>query len=94
VRPHDSRENEIGLILKPGQKGAKALVERYGDDFVCVRYRYDEASRTRIKTVELIVARKVLPPSPRKIHDDDVVPGRVAYGEMDLGKMGVPGTLY
>jgi hypothetical protein len=75
------------LKLKPGQKGTKALVERYGDDFVCVRYRYDEATRTRIKTVELIVERKVLPPSPRKIHDDDVVPVRIAYGETELGKM-------
>jgi hypothetical protein len=75
------------LKLKPGQKGTKALVEKYGDDFICVRYRYDEATRTRIKTVELIVERKVLPPSPRKIHDDDVVPVRIAYGEMELGKM-------
>jgi hypothetical protein len=43
------------LKLKPGQKGTKALVEQYGDALVCVRYRYDEASRTRIKTVELII---------------------------------------
>jgi hypothetical protein len=25
--------------LKPGQKGTKKLVERYGDALVCVRYR-------------------------------------------------------
>ena len=43
------------LKLKPGQKGTKALTEKYGEDFVCVRYRYDEPSRTRIKTVEIIV---------------------------------------
>lgn len=43
------------LKLKPGQKGTKAMVEKYGDALVCVRYRYDEASRTRIKTMELIV---------------------------------------
>ena len=53
------------LKLKPGQKGTKALVEKYGDDFVCVRYRYDEARRTRIKTVELILERKQLPPSAK-----------------------------
>jgi hypothetical protein len=45
------------LKLKPGQKGTKALVEKYGDALVCVRYRYDETSRTRIKTVELIVKK-------------------------------------
>jgi len=41
------------LKLKPGQKGTKALSEQYGDALICVRYRYDEVSRTRIKTVEL-----------------------------------------
>ena len=54
------------LNLKPGQKGTKALVEKYGEALVCVRYRYYEASRTRIKTVELIVEKKVLPPAPKK----------------------------
>jgi len=76
------------LKLKPGQKGTKALVETYGDALVCVRYRYDEASRTRIKTVELIVEKKDLPPSRQKaIQDDTLVPLRIAYGEAALGKM-------
>ena len=35
-------------------------MEKYGDALVCVRYRYDEASRTRINTVELIVEKKEL----------------------------------
>ena len=38
---------EARLKLKPGQNGTKRLVEKYGDALVCVRYRYDEASRTR-----------------------------------------------
>jgi hypothetical protein len=46
------------LKLKLGQKGTKALVEKYGDDLVCIRYRYDEASRTRIKTVELVSGKE------------------------------------
>jgi hypothetical protein len=75
------------LKLKPGQKGTKALVEKYGDDLVCVRYRYDEASRTRIKTVELVVEKKELPPSRQKIAEDAVVPVRIAYGAKELGKM-------
>jgi hypothetical protein len=76
------------LKLKPGQKGTKALVEKYGDDFVCVRYRYDAASRTRIKTVEIVVERKQLPPSENnKIADDTLVPVQIAYGEKNLGKM-------
>lgn len=63
-RSHDSREAErrmkTRLELQPGQKGAKALVERHDEDFVCVRYRDDEMSRTRIKAVELVVERKAL----------------------------------
>ncbi len=75
------------LKLKPGQKGTKALVEKYGDALVCVRYRYDEASRTRIKTVELIVEKKELPARRQKVTDDVLVPVRIAYGERELGKM-------
>ena len=78
------------LKLKPGQKGTKALLEQYGNALVCVRYRYDEASRTRIKTVELIVEKKALTPSRKqkqKIEDETLVPVRIEYGEKQLGKM-------
>ena len=78
------------LKLKPGQKGTKSLLEKYGDALVCVRYRYDEASRTRIKTVELIVDKKELTPSRKqqqKIEDETLVPVRIEYGERQLGKM-------
>jgi hypothetical protein len=43
------------LTLRPGQRGTKKLLEQYGDRLVCVRYRYDERTGKRIKTVELIV---------------------------------------
>jgi len=43
------------LILKPGQKGTGRLVNIYGDRLICVRYRYDEKRRKRLKTVELLV---------------------------------------
>lgn len=75
------------LHLKPGQKGTKALVEKYGDALVCVRYRYDEESRTRIKTVELIVEKKELPIVTKRIKDETPVPVKIVYGETELGKM-------
>src|SRR6185369_2194979 len=75
------------LKLKPGQKGTKALVEQYGDDLVCIRYRYDEASRTRIKTVELVVEKKQLPPQAQNVADEALVPVQIAYGEKNLGRM-------
>lgn len=75
------------LKLKPGQRGTKALVEQYGDALVCIRYRYDAASRTRIKTVELIVEKKQLPSSKRGIKDKEIVPVQISYGEKQLGRL-------
>ncbi len=40
--------------LKPGQKGTKELVTRFGPSLLLVRYRYDEDRREHLKTVELI----------------------------------------
>ena len=75
------------LKLKPGQKGTKALVEKYGDALVSVRYRYDEATRTRIKTVELIVEKKKLASPKNKIEDEALVPVQIAYTETSLIRM-------
>ncbi len=44
--------------LKPGQKGTKELLTRFGPSLLCVRYRYDEGRRERLKTVELVVERR------------------------------------
>lgn len=45
----------VRLVRRPGQHGTRAYVEQYGDRLVCVRYRYDEGTRRRYKTVEIIV---------------------------------------
>ena len=66
------------LKLKPGQNGTKALVKKYGEALYCVRYRYDAASHTRIKTVELIVEKKVIPIKPQKSESDALVPVQIA----------------
>jgi len=49
---------EIRTVRKPGEKGTRALMQKYGERLVCIRYRYDPASRKRYKTVELIVAEE------------------------------------
>src|SRR5512140_3980783 len=64
---------------RPGQKGTKKLTAEFGDALVCVRYRYDEASCTRIKTVELIVERTSWQPPPKKYSDNDLVPVRIGF---------------
>jgi len=58
--------------LKPGQAGTKALLSRYGASLLCVRYRYDQATRERLKTVELVVQRSsrraaTVPPAARTV---------------------------
>ena len=66
--------------LKPGQKGTKRLVEKYGDALLCVRYRYDKTRGVRLKTVELVVEERELNPSAR-FGDKDIVSITVAYSE-------------
>jgi hypothetical protein len=50
--------NQQGMIVKttlrPGQKGTKRLVEKYGERLLCVRYRYDTEASKRYTTVELL----------------------------------------
>lgn len=50
----DKAHWKVKLVLLPGQKGTAQAYEQFGEDLVCVRYRYDEQG-FRIKTVELIV---------------------------------------
>lgn len=68
--------------LKPGQKGTKSLVEKYGDALLCVRYRFDPDRGVRLKTVEIIVEEKHCKPAQRR--GDDLVPVIVAYTEKAL----------
>ncbi len=72
------------LILRPGQRGTKQLVAKYGDSLICVRYRYDTQRQKRYKTIELIVSEvDWIPPAPAP---DTIVAIRVAWGEADLGR--------
>jgi hypothetical protein len=66
--------------LKPGQKGTKRLVEKFGDSLLCVRYRYDENRGVRLKTVEIVVEEKPWKTSLR-YRDEDVVKIIVAFTE-------------
>lgn len=81
-RSPKSPARRVRLHLKPGQKGTKQLLARYGDRFICVRYRYDAQRKKRFKTVELIVAeRDWEPPLPRFAHDQ-VVGLRVPFAHV------------
>lgn len=45
----------VRLVRRPGQHGTKTYMEQYGDKLVCVRYRYDQATKRRYKTIEIVV---------------------------------------
>ena len=74
------------LILKPGQRGTKSLISKYGDDLVCVRYRYDPKTRQRLKTIELIIERKEWEPPPEKFSAETLVALKIEGYETELRK--------
>jgi hypothetical protein len=81
---------ETRVTLKPGDKGTKRMVERFGERLICVRYRYDLARKMRYKTVELIIEE--VPWTPRMDAPDGaplrrppaLVGVRVQYPEAEL----------
>ncbi len=78
------------LKLLPGQRGTKKLIQTYGDQLVCVRYRYDEERKKRYKTVELIVDEIpwVRNNGQAKLKgsliSDKIVSVKIEYGERDI----------
>ena len=72
----------VRLKLKPGQRGTKHLLKQYGKRLFCVRYRYDEKSRKRYTTVELIEAEE--PWNPVIFKHDSIVRVKIDFDEVDL----------
>lgn len=77
---------ETRLTLRPGMPGTKRLLDQYGDRLICVRYLYDEATSTCLKTVELVVEKAPWVGKPRKPRrqDHDMVAVRIAWDEWEL----------
>jgi len=76
--------NETRLILKPGQRDTKQLMEKVGDALVCGRLRYDAKLRQRLKTIELIVESADWTPPPPQYTADCMVPLRIEGYETEL----------
>lgn len=75
---------KIRLILKAGQRGTKHLVKKYGEDLLCVRFRYDPKLRQRLKTVELIVERTEWNPPRSWYTAETLVPLRIEAADMPM----------
>lgn len=43
---------QIRTVRKPGNKGTQALMQKYGERLVCIRYRYHPTQKKRFKTVD------------------------------------------
>lgn len=74
---------QIKATLRPGQNGTKRYAAQYGDQLICVRYRYDHQRHKRITTVELAVDEKDWLPGTL-IPNDQLVFVRIGYGEAEL----------
>jgi hypothetical protein len=67
-----------------GKAGTKKWVEKYGDDLVCVRYRYDTDQKWMTKTIELKVDDRPWEQKRGRIPANKSVAIRVDFREMDL----------
>jgi len=80
------RRMKTRLNLKPGQKGTGKLSAQYG----CVRYRYDEERKKRLKTVELIIEETDWEPkvAEKAVNERTTLIAcvRVKWGEKDLAR--------
>jgi hypothetical protein len=77
---------KIKRILQPDQPGTKKLVERYGDNLLCVRYRYDNEKMTMFKTIEIIIDRRPWQPGLKEPHKNKLVNLHIAYNDMSARK--------
>lgn len=73
--------------LIPGEAGTKRWIEKYGEDLLCVRYRYDEKHKRKITTVEIIADKGIWEKNPQKIPKSKIMRIRVDYGEISLAKL-------
>ena len=73
------------LTLKPGQNGTFKELKKYGGRLLVVRYRYDEARRVRMKTVELVEDEVVwVPTVPPDRDPSEFVFVRIGFHEVEL----------
>lgn len=73
---------KVLAVRKPGQKGTKKLMAKYGSRLRCVRYVYDRLTGDRLKTVELVQLISSLEPCDLK--PEELVGVRIGFHETEL----------
>ena len=76
----------ISRKVYPGQPGTKEWQKKYGNNLVCVRYKYDEKLKTKIVTVEIKVKEEYWQKNKKRVPKNKLVMVQVKYGEIDLGR--------
>jgi hypothetical protein len=68
----------------PGKPGTLKELEKYEDQLVCVRYKYDPEKQRKIKTVEIIVDSKTIKSNNKRIPFNKKVFVKIDYHEKNL----------
>ena len=71
--------------LLPGRPGTIKMLHKYGEKLVCVRYKYDEQTQMRFKTVELIEEKSEWNKDSNRIPANKMMKLKIKYGKVDLG---------
>lgn len=78
---------KIKRTILPDQPGAKAWKKIYGDNLICVRYRYDERMNKKLTTVEITVDKKDWEKRRDKIPYNKIIPIIVTYDEIEISNL-------
>lgn len=70
--------------LAAGQPGTKRMVEKYGENLLCVRYRYDADKKIKYKTVEIIIDKGFWETDDKLIKERRMVEIKIGYAEIEL----------
>ena len=70
--------------LSRGKPGTKKWIRKYGDELICVRYRYDSELNERMITVELKVDSGSWKKNRKGIPDNKIMNIKINYEEIDL----------
>ncbi len=79
-----SSKGNISRKLAAGKPGTKGMVKTYGEDLLCVRYRYDAEKKVKYKTVEIIVDKGLWDPAANEAKANRQVGIRIGYNEVEL----------
>ena len=60
-------------------------IKKYGQNLLCVRYKYDQNTQKKMITVELVADMQEWHKDLRRIPKNKIVPLKIKFGEVDLG---------